>query len=287
MILEKTAQPPQSRRKTKVISQKLNKPDEKLLLMQYAEAIRTCKEVKNQLLKFLPKAMSKAPPADADKDSKKRKRKDVDTSSSKKGKTQSKSSKAAKALTEPSAIDKAIEDEELSQYDATVNAEKDPVTFDDLIGSTVDFTKFAQHCLKKDKLMKAYLKGPAFKLLKGNYRNYIELEYSMEQLCITSTWATTIETCQKELGLKRIRKEQLQLVLVSDSIDRLVPSCFVIFDLEPLSLSFDFDRLKGSTTTVRVNQIVTIFLIKPSNSFPGTSLIHIEVAPSFLSVEPV
>ncbi|GJY84506.1 hypothetical protein Tco_0497882 [Tanacetum coccineum] len=49
------------------------------------------------------------------------------------------------------------------------------------MGSTVDFTKFAKNRLKKDKITKAYLKGPAFKLLKGTYKNNNELEYNMEQ----------------------------------------------------------------------------------------------------------
>ncbi|GJT52825.1 hypothetical protein Tco_0978982 [Tanacetum coccineum] len=38
-----------------------------------------------------------------------------------------------------------------------VNAEKDPLTFDDLIGSTIDFTKFAKNRLKKDKITKSDL----------------------------------------------------------------------------------------------------------------------------------
>ncbi|GJU53681.1 hypothetical protein Tco_1227395 [Tanacetum coccineum] len=63
-----------------------------------------------------------------------------------------------------------------------VNAEKDPFTFDDLMGSTVDFTKFAKNRLKKDKITKADLEGPAFKLLKGTCQNIIELEYNLE-LC--------------------------------------------------------------------------------------------------------
>ncbi|GJT68831.1 hypothetical protein Tco_1020311 [Tanacetum coccineum] len=148
--------------------------------------------------------------------SKKRKRKDVDTSSSKKGKTQSKSSKADKALTKPSTTNKAAYDKELRQDDAAddvklvqdddmaddvmihddaapnqdrskwfkqdmVNAEKDQVTFDDQMVSTVDFTKFAKNRLKKDKLTKADLEGPTFKLLKGGFNNNIELEYNMEQ----------------------------------------------------------------------------------------------------------
>ncbi|GJS00560.1 hypothetical protein Tco_0317068 [Tanacetum coccineum] len=183
MILEKTAQPPQSRRKTKVILKKSKQPDEKVdadaVLQRLIKLVKKVDRMSNidhtnvvqprietivrDVLKTtlitlyqLPSASAdslieyelklklynmmqntnvqgnkdtktirhdkQAPPADADKDSKKRKRKDVDTSSSKKGKTQSKSSKAAKALTEPSAIDKAIEDEELSQYDAVNDA---------------------------------------------------------------------------------------------------------------------------------------------------------------------
>ncbi|GJR26520.1 hypothetical protein Tco_1102752 [Tanacetum coccineum] len=38
-----------------------------------------------------------------------------------------------------------------------VNAEENPLTFDNLMGSTIDFTKFAQNRLKKDKITKADL----------------------------------------------------------------------------------------------------------------------------------
>ncbi|GJV88692.1 hypothetical protein Tco_1532630 [Tanacetum coccineum] len=157
------------------------------------------------------------PHTDADKETKKRKRKDSDASSSKKSKDKEESSKGTKAPSGPSPTQKAVDDDELIQdgvVDDTemaqdddmvaddmphdddaptqdwskwfkqdvvmVNAEKYPVTFDDLMGSTVDFTKFAKNCLKKDKITKADLEGPAFKLLKGNCRNYIELEYNME-----------------------------------------------------------------------------------------------------------
>ncbi|GKF36171.1 hypothetical protein Tco_0112929 [Tanacetum coccineum] len=56
-----------------------------------------------------------------------------------------------------------------------------PFMFDDLMVSTVDFTKFAKHCLQKDKITKVNHKGVAFKLLKGNYKNFIELEYNIKQ----------------------------------------------------------------------------------------------------------
>ncbi|GKC36187.1 hypothetical protein Tco_1048571 [Tanacetum coccineum] len=62
-----------------------------------------------------------------------------------------------------------------------VNAEKDPLTFDDLMGYTIDFTKFSKNRLKKDKITKSDLDGPTFKLLKGTCRNSIELEYNLEQ----------------------------------------------------------------------------------------------------------
>ncbi|GJZ64211.1 hypothetical protein Tco_0620632 [Tanacetum coccineum] len=80
-----------------------------------------------------------------------------------------------------------IQDGAVDDADLMVNAEKDPVTFDDLMGSTFDFPKFAKHYLKKDKITKADLKGPAFNLLKRNYRNHIELEYNMEQCYLALT----------------------------------------------------------------------------------------------------
>ncbi|GJV07891.1 hypothetical protein Tco_1345547 [Tanacetum coccineum] len=146
----------------------------------------------------------------------KRKRKDADTSSLKKGKTQSKSSKSSKAPTKPSQTKKVMDEDEQIQdgavddieiaHDADTtadempqadtapsqdrskcwfndmeNAKKSLVTFDDVIGSVVDFTKFVKNCLQKEKIRKADFKERAFKLLKGNYKNYIELEYNFEQ----------------------------------------------------------------------------------------------------------
>ncbi|GKA70860.1 hypothetical protein Tco_0776999 [Tanacetum coccineum] len=78
-------------------------------------------------------------------------------------------------------------------FNELVNAEKDPKQFDDLMGLTIDFMKFAKNCLKKDKIMKVDLEGPTFMLLKGNYKNNIELEYNMEQCYLAlmdqSDWA--------------------------------------------------------------------------------------------------
>ncbi|GKB23423.1 hypothetical protein Tco_0862824 [Tanacetum coccineum] len=50
-------------------------------------------------------------------------------------------------------------------FNELVNTEKDPVTFDDLMGSTIDFTKLSKNRLKKDKITKLDLEGPTFMLL--------------------------------------------------------------------------------------------------------------------------
>ncbi|GKC30753.1 hypothetical protein Tco_1038047 [Tanacetum coccineum] len=70
---------------------------------------------------------------------------------------------------------------EQTWFNEMVNAEKDPPTFDDVIGLVIDFTNFTKNCLKKDRITKVDLEGPPFKLHKGKYRNYIELEYNMDQ----------------------------------------------------------------------------------------------------------
>nr|GEV82737.1 hypothetical protein [Tanacetum cinerariifolium] len=61
-------------------------------------------------------------------------------------------------------------------FSESVNAEKDPVTFDDLMGSTIDFTKFSKNRLKKDRIPKLDLHGPTFMSLKETCKNNIELD---------------------------------------------------------------------------------------------------------------
>ncbi|GKB40099.1 hypothetical protein Tco_0885041 [Tanacetum coccineum] len=70
---------------------------------------------------------------------------------------------------------------EQNWFDELETTEKDPVEFDDLMGSTIDFSNFIKHRLKKDKITKADLEGPVFKLLQGTCRINIELEYYLEQ----------------------------------------------------------------------------------------------------------
>ncbi|GJW42374.1 hypothetical protein Tco_0731035 [Tanacetum coccineum] len=100
------------------------------------------------------------------------------------GKTPSKPSSTGKSVNaEETVHEVTIEaDESMEVEDVMlVNAEKDPLTFDDLMGSTIDFTKFSMHRLKKNKITKADLRGPTYKLLKETCRNNIELGYNLEQ----------------------------------------------------------------------------------------------------------
>ncbi|GKE79936.1 hypothetical protein Tco_1549936 [Tanacetum coccineum] len=48
---------------------------------------------------------------------------------------------------------------------------KDPVKFDDLMGSTIDFSNFIKNHHMKDKFTKAKLEGLVFKLLKGTCKS--------------------------------------------------------------------------------------------------------------------
>ncbi|GKF78252.1 hypothetical protein Tco_0230722 [Tanacetum coccineum] len=61
-----------------------------------------------------------------------------------------------------------------------VSAAKDPLTFDELMATLIDFSKYAMNRLKIDNLTQAHLVGPVYELLKGTTSS-IELEYNMEE----------------------------------------------------------------------------------------------------------
>ncbi|GJV70700.1 hypothetical protein Tco_1490695 [Tanacetum coccineum] len=65
-------------------------------------------------------------------------------------------------------------------YNDLVFAQKDPLTFDELTTTLIDFSKFAKNRLKLDKITKVYLVGPVYNLLKGTCQSNIDLEYNME-----------------------------------------------------------------------------------------------------------
>ncbi|GKC87157.1 hypothetical protein Tco_1147806 [Tanacetum coccineum] len=175
---------------------KLEKKVEALSKLDHSEAIEesvqanVLNDVKNQLPKFLPQAVSNyVQPRILQKEKKKRRRTDTKPSTksstskeSSKGKTPPKASKANKSVNAEETIEEHIIEMAMDTwFNDLVNAEKDPLTFDDLMATPIDFTKFAMNRLKKDKITKANLVGHVYKLLKGTCRSCIELEYNMEQ----------------------------------------------------------------------------------------------------------
>ncbi|GJS32592.1 hypothetical protein Tco_0530974 [Tanacetum coccineum] len=88
-----------------------------------------------------------------------------------KDRDQSGSSKAGKTPSKPSSTDKTVNAEE-RVHEVTTKADETMEVKDKV---------FSMHRLKKDKITKADLEGPAYNLLKGTYRNNIELEYNLEQ----------------------------------------------------------------------------------------------------------
>ncbi|GJV37297.1 hypothetical protein Tco_1409774 [Tanacetum coccineum] len=120
------------------------------------------------------------------------KSKDSKSSSSKDTKTQPKSGKSAQAE-EPmfEAADTEMPHNQGTNVDQTTidfrppqtwiskiaQAEKPPLTFNELMNTPIDFSAYVMHNLKIDNLTQQYLVGPAFDLLKGTYKRQ---EYSFD-----------------------------------------------------------------------------------------------------------
>ncbi|GJU88166.1 hypothetical protein Tco_1300589 [Tanacetum coccineum] len=59
--------------------------------------------------------------------------------------------------------------------------EKPPLTFNELMSTTIDFSAYVMNNLKIDNLTQEHLVGPAFNLLKGTCKSQVELEYHFEE----------------------------------------------------------------------------------------------------------
>ncbi|GJQ90336.1 hypothetical protein Tco_0001475 [Tanacetum coccineum] len=66
-------------------------------------------------------------------------------------------------------------------FNQMVYAAKDPLTFDELMATLIDFSKYAMNRLKIDNLTQAHLVGSVYELLKGTCISSIKLEYNMEE----------------------------------------------------------------------------------------------------------
>ncbi|GKF57026.1 hypothetical protein Tco_0170563, partial [Tanacetum coccineum] len=78
--------------------------------------------------------------------------------------------------------DKNIDDgPEQPWFNDLVYAEKDTLTFDELMATPIYFSKFVMNHLKLDKITKADLVGLVYKLLKGTCKSSIKLKYNIDQ----------------------------------------------------------------------------------------------------------
>ncbi|GKC06328.1 hypothetical protein Tco_0997938 [Tanacetum coccineum] len=66
-------------------------------------------------------------------------------------------------------------------FNQMVSATKDPLTFNDLMATLIDFSKYVLNRLKIDNLTQDILLGPAYNLLKGTCSSSIELEYHFQE----------------------------------------------------------------------------------------------------------
>ncbi|GKA39119.1 hypothetical protein Tco_0731670 [Tanacetum coccineum] len=61
------------------------------------------------------------------------------------------------------------------------NKHQDPLTYDDLMATLIDFSKYVLNRLKIDNLTQDILLGPAYNQLKGTYSSSIKLEYHFQE----------------------------------------------------------------------------------------------------------
>ncbi|GJR05526.1 hypothetical protein Tco_0528510 [Tanacetum coccineum] len=60
-------------------------------------------------------------------------------------------------------------------------AEKPPLSFDELMSTPINFSAYVMNHLKIDNLTQDHLVGPVFNLLKGTCKSCVELEYNIEE----------------------------------------------------------------------------------------------------------
>ncbi|GJT11177.1 hypothetical protein Tco_0858219 [Tanacetum coccineum] len=65
-------------------------------------------------------------------------------------------------------------------FNHMVSSAKDPLTFDELMATPIDFSNYVMNRLQIDNLTQEIFVGPVYHLLKGTCTSSIELEYNME-----------------------------------------------------------------------------------------------------------
>ncbi|GJR83745.1 hypothetical protein Tco_0154530 [Tanacetum coccineum] len=128
-------------------------------------------------------------------------------------------------------------------------ARQPPRTFDELMGTPIDFSAYVMNLLKIDNLTQEILVGPAFNLLKGSCKSFAELEYHFEE-CYKAVndqldWNNP-EGREYPFGLSK------PLPLIEDQGHQVVPAdYFINNDLEYLKGGSSSSKYATSTTRTK------------------------------------
>ncbi|GJR70048.1 hypothetical protein Tco_0016113 [Tanacetum coccineum] len=74
-----------------------------------------------------------------------------------------------------------LDQPEQPRFNQMVSATKDPLTFNDLMATLINFSKYVLNRLKIDNLTQDILLGPAYNLLKGTCSSSVKLEYHFQE----------------------------------------------------------------------------------------------------------
>ncbi|GJV15931.1 hypothetical protein Tco_1361254 [Tanacetum coccineum] len=139
-------------------------------------------------------------------------------------------------------VDDALEQ---SWFNEMIQVEKPPLTFDELMITTIELSAFAKNRLKLNKITRADLVGQVFNLLKGTCKSCVELEYNMEECCRTLTdqldW-TDLEGHKSLVDMSKLLplqdKEAVRYTL--EGIKDMIPTLWI-----PFTIAYDKDAALG------------------------------------------
>ncbi|GJW11842.1 gag-pol polyprotein [Tanacetum coccineum] len=109
----------------------------------------------------------------------------------------------------------------------TVYVVKDPLTFNDLMATPINFSKYVMNRLRIDNLTQAHLVGPIYELMKGTCTSSIALKYNMEEFfkaLIEDLIGRIQEEIVQRFGISKIIKsgEELHYVYHEDKSSSII-----------------------------------------------------------------
>nr|GEV73551.1 hypothetical protein [Tanacetum cinerariifolium] len=128
-------------------------------------------------------------------------------------------------------------------------ARQPPRTFDELMGTTIDFSAYVMNRLKIDYLIQEILVGRGFNMLKGTCKSFDELEYHIEKCYKAVNDKLDWNNSEGHAYLFDLSKP---LSLIEDRGRQVVPAdYFINIDLEYLKYGSSSSKYATSTTRTK------------------------------------